>query len=125
MASVLIAYGGILAGLGFFIHHAAPVFGKVTSIAGFAGGVLCLLWGVAAMAGLKGRVWATLSTIAAAVVLLGQAVNVWTSSASEEAASMMVRLVVTAMFFLTIGMLLYLFHGERPPEFYERGAPRR
>jgi len=125
MASVLIAYGGILVGLGFLIHQAAPAFGKVTSIAGFAGGGLCLLWGVAAMAGLKGRVWATLSAIATIVVLLTQTVNAWSSSASEGAVSMMVRLVVTAMFFLTIGMLLYLFHGERPPEFYERGANHR
>lgn len=125
MASVLIAYGGGLAGLGFVLHQIAPVFARVAFIAGLAGGGLSLLWGVAALAGLKGRVWATLSAIAATVVLLTQAVSVWTTSASEGASSLTIRLVVTTMFLLTMGMLLYLFHGERPPEFYERGAHHR
>ncbi len=125
MASVLIAYGGLLAGLGFLLHQAAPVFARVAFIAGLAGGGLSLLWGVAALAGLKGRVWATLSAIATTVVLLTQAVSVWTTSASEGASSLTIRLVVTTMFLLTIGMLLYLFHGERPPEFFERRAHHR
>jgi hypothetical protein len=125
MASVLIAYGGLLAGLGFVLQQVAPGFGKVTFIAGLAGGGLCMLWGIAALAGLKRRVWACLSAIATLVVLLSQAVHVWTTSAGAGTGSLMVRLVVTAMFFLTMGMVMYLFHGERPPEFYQRGASRR
>lgn len=124
MASILIAYGGLLAGLGFLLHQSAPAFGKVAFIAGLAGGGLSLLWGVAALAGLKGRVWATLSAIAVIVVLLSQAVSVWMTSAGEGATSLMARLIVTAMFFLTMGILMYLFHGERPPEFYERRPSR-
>ena len=65
-----------------------------------------------------------LSAIATIVMLLTRAVHVWTSS-SEAAGGATVRLVVTLMFLMTMGMLLYLFHGERPPEFYERGANHR
>lgn len=124
MAGVLIVYGGVLAGLGFVLQQVAPVFGKVTIIAGFAGGGLCLVWGIAALAGLKGRAWAILTLIAVAFVLLHQTVNVGMASAGENSASLTVRLLVAGMMVLTIGMLMYLFHGERPPEFYQKAATR-
>ncbi len=125
MASILIAYGGLLAGLGFVVHQIAPVFGKVTFLVGLAGGGLCLFWGIAALAGLKRRVGATLSAIAVVFVLLTQAVHVWTNSGSAEAISTSVRLVVTGMFLMTMGVVFYLFHGERPREFYEKRAHNR
>jgi hypothetical protein len=125
MASVLIAYGGVLAGLGFVLQQVAPGFGKVTFIAGLGGGGLCLLWGIAAVAGLKGRSWSVLTTIAAALVLLSQTLPAWMASSGEGSTSLTVRLLVTAMMLLTIGMLVYLLHGERPPEFYQTGTTRR
>ena len=125
MASVLIAYGGGLAGLGFLLQQVAPALGKVTFIAGFAGGGLCLLWGIAALVGLQGRTWAVLTTIAAALVFLSQTVHVWMPSAGESSTSLTVRLLVTVMMLLTIGMLTYLLHGERPPEFYQTGPTHR
>ena len=125
MASVLIAYGVVLAGLGFLLHQTAPVFGKVTFIAGLAGGGLCLLWGIAALAGLKGRSWSVLTAITVALVMLSQTVSAWMGSGSEDAGVLTVRLLVTAMMILSMGMIMYLLHGERPPEFYERGANRR
>ena len=125
MAGVLIAYGVVLAALGLVVKNIAPGSGRVTFIAGLAGGGLCLLWGGAALAGLKGRAWATLSVVAAVVVLLIQTVRYWTASSSEGAGSVMVSLLVTVMLLLTVGMVLYLLHGERPPEFYEGGVTRR
>lgn len=124
MASVLIAYGGGLAGLGFVLQQVAPVFGKVSFIAGLAGGGLSLVLGIAALAGLKGRAWAVLTMIAVASVLLHQTVNVWMASAEGNSASLTVRLLVVGMLVLAIGMLMYLFHGERPPEFYQKTATR-
>ena len=73
------------------------------------------------MMGMKGRTGAILTGIATIVVLLIRAVDGWTA-ASEVVGGIMVRLVVTLMFLLTMGMLMYLLHGERPPEFYERDA---
>jgi hypothetical protein len=121
MAGILIAYGVVLAGLGLVLQKIAPTTGRVAFFAGVAGGGLSLVWGVTALAGLKGRVWATLSTIATIVVLLSQAVSVWTTSATGGT----IRLVVTVMFLMTMGMVMYLFHGERPPVFYEKGTGRR
>ncbi len=125
MAGILIAYGMLLAGLGFVLHQIAPVFGKITFIAGLAGGGLCLLWGIAALAGLKGRAWAVLTAIAVALVMLSQTVPAWMSSPVAGSGVFLVRLLVTVMMILTVGMLMYLLHGERPPEFYEKGANHR
>lgn len=126
MASVLIMYGGGLAGLGFLIQQVAPVLGKIAFMAGLAGGGLCLLWGLAALAGLiKGRSWAVLTAIPTAVVLLSQAVHVWMPSPGEGSTTLLGRLLVTVMTVLTVGVLMYLFHGERPPEFYQKGGRHR
>jgi hypothetical protein len=125
MAGVLVLYGVVLAGLGFLLQNRAPALGRITFIVGLFGGGFSLLWGVAALAGLKGRVGATLSTIAVTAVLLSQVVHVWTSSASEGDFTQTVRWVVTVMFLLTLGVLVYLLHAERPPEFYKAGAPPR
>lgn len=125
MAGILIGYGIVLAGLGLILQQIAPVFGRVAFIAGLAGGGVSLLWGLAALMGMKGRTGAILTGIATIVVLLIRAVDGWTA-ASEVVGGMMVRLVLTLMFLLTMGMLMYLLHGERPPEFYERdGATSR
>ena len=43
MASVLIAYGVVLAGLGFVVKNIAPAFRPVTCLAGLAGGGLVVL----------------------------------------------------------------------------------
>ena len=124
MAGILIAYGVVLAGLGFVLQQVAPTSSRVAFIAGVAGGGLSLLWGVAALAGLKGRVWATLSAVAVTIVLLTQTVQLWMASLSGGAGSLTMSLLVTIMLLLTVGMLLYLLHGERPPEFYQPGANR-
>lgn len=124
MAGILITYGAGLAGLGFVLQQATPAVGKIAAITGFTGGGLCLIWGIAALAGLKGRAWAVLTTIAVAFVLLSQTVHVWTSP-SETTGSLAVRLLLTAMTLLTIGMITYLLHGERPPEFYQTGTTLR
>lgn len=125
MAGVLILYGVLLAGLGFLVQNRAPAFGRITFIIALLGGGFGLLWGVVALAGLKGRVGATLSTIAVTAALLSQVVHVWTGSASEGDFTQTVRWVVTAMFLLTLGVLVYLLHAERPPEFYKAGDPQR
>lgn len=116
MAGILILYGVVLAGLAFLVENRAP--GRITVITGWVGGGLSLLWGLAALVGLKGRVWATLTIIAIIAVLLSQVVHVWTSSASEGTANLTGRWGVTTMLLGSIALLAYLLHAERPPEFY-------
>lgn len=124
MAGILIVFGGGLAGLGFILHQITPELGRVTWFTGLAGGLLCLLWGLAAWAGLRGRTGAVLTVVATAFALLSQLVPAWMAAASENSGSLAFRIIVTAMMGLTMSMLMYLFHGERPPEFYQSGTPR-
>ena len=124
MAGILIAYGVVLVGLSLVLQQIAPTPGRVAFIVGVAGGGLSLLCGVAALAGLKGRVWATLTAVAVTIVLLTQTVQVGVAFLSGGAGSLTMGLLVTTMLLLTVGMLLYLLHGERPPEFYQPGANR-
>lgn len=121
MASILMAYGVGLSGLGLLVQQIAPAFEKVTFITGIAGGGLCVLWGIIAFAGNKRRTWAVLTTIAVTIVLLTQVVQAWLGTST----SLTGRLVLTLMFLMTMGMLLYVLHGERPPEFYDPKAARR
>jgi hypothetical protein len=125
MAVILFTYGIGLGAMGLVVQKLAPALEQVTLYAGLIGGGLCLLWGVAALAGFKGRAWAIVSTIAAALVLLSQAIHVWSVSAPEAGGSLSVRLLVTFMLVLTVGMVMFLLHGERPPEFYSRGVNPR
>jgi hypothetical protein len=121
MASILLAYGVALAALGFLVQQSAPTLAKITFITGIAGGGLFVLWGIVALTGHKRRTWAILTMIAVTVVLLTQVVQAWLGASI----SLMGRLMLTVMFLMTMGMLLYLFHGERPPEFYTSGTARR
>jgi len=125
MASILLTYGAALAGLSFVVQQIAPAFAKVTFVAGMAGGGLSVLWGIVAFAGKKRRTWAVLTMIAVTVVLLTQVVQAWLTSTDTTSTNLTGRLVLTLMFLMTMGMLLYVLHGERPPEFYDPGVARR
>lgn len=125
MAGIIVAYGVALAVFGFLVQQSAPAFGKITFITGIAGGGLCVLWGIVAFAGNKRRTWAVLTMIAVTVVLLTQVVQAWLASTDTASTNLTGRLVLTLIFLLTMGMLLYVLHGERPPEFYDPGTARR
>jgi hypothetical protein len=121
MASILLAYGAALVVLGFLVQQNASAFAGITLIAGITGGGLSILWGIVALIGYKRRTWAILTMVPVTVVLLTQVVHAWLGGSI----SLTGRLLLTVMFLMTMGMLLYLLHGERPPEFYNPGAPRR
>jgi hypothetical protein len=125
MASILLIYGITLAALSLFIQQLAPPFAKVTLLAGIAGGALSVLWGILALAGHKGRAWASITMIAVTVVMLSQVVQAWLASTDATSTSLAGRLVLTLMLLMTFGLLLYVVHGERPPEFYDPGAAHR
>lgn len=125
MAGVIAAYGIVLVALSFFIQRVAPASTKVTFFTGMAGGGLCVLWGIIAFVGHKRRTWIVLTMIAVAVVLLSQVVQAWLGSAAAPSAGLTERLVPTLMLLMTVGMLMYVLHGERTPEFYEPGSERR
>lgn len=125
MAGLVMGYGVVLASLSLIIRSLVPGFAKIPSITGIAGGGLCVLWGILALAGHKRRAWAVLSMIAVSFVFLNQFVHAWMVSADERSGILAGRLLLTLIMLLTVGMLMYLLHGERPPEFYLTGTARR
>ncbi len=125
MASILMGYGVALACLGLVLRQTAPDFGRVAGLAACVGGGLNILWGIAAMAGMKRRAGAVLTTIPVAGILLFRTADAWMAVAGELPAAAVVRLLLTSMVLGSLAMLAYLLHGERPPEFYQTAATDR
>jgi hypothetical protein len=113
-----------LAILSFAIHQVAPALAKVVFVTGIAGGGLCVVWGIVALAGHKRRAWAILTLIAITIVVLGQVVPAWLNIGGETTESLAGSLLLTFMLLLTMTVLIYLVHGDRPPEFYSTGTAR-
>lgn len=124
MASVIAVYGVVLAALSLFIQHRAPTFAQTVFITGLAGGGLCVLWGILAFAGYQRRAWTVLTMLPVALVVLSQVVHAWAASPEATSISLTGRLALTFMLLMTVGMLMYVLHGERAPEFYVPGSAR-
>lgn len=125
MALIILAYGIGLAALSLIIQRIAPAVANVILITGIAGGGLSMLWGVVALTGQKRRVWAALTLTAVAFVTLSKTVEAWMASTEAESTSLVGRLVLTLMLLMTVGMLIYLLHAERPPASYTTSPPDR
>ena len=123
MASIMIVYGILLALLSFTIQRVAPAVGKAIFVAEMAGGGLCVVWGIVAMAGHKRRTWAIFTLIALMIIALGQVVLAWSTFVEVDGSSIG-PLLLTLVLLLTMATLIYLVHGERPPEFYSAGTAR-
>lgn len=121
MASIIVAHGIILAGLGLSLRSVAPELAKIPLLIALGGGGLCGLWGFAALFGYQRRTGALLSLIAIALTILSPMLRAWMDATGKVAGPML----LTLMLILTVGMILYVMHGERPPEFYQMGPPGR
>jgi hypothetical protein len=125
MGSIVVGYGILLAVLAFVLQQIAPALAKVAFITGLVAGGLSVLWGIVGLAGHKRRTWAVLTLIPAAFVVLTQVVHAWSASASATPGKLAGALLLTVLMLMTVGMLMYLLHGERPPEFYKIGTARQ
>ncbi len=125
MAGIVLAYGIVLAILSFAIQQFAPALARVIFVTGIVGGGLCVVWGIVALAGHKRRTWTVLTLIAMALILLSQVIPAWSAADGETSGSLKGALVLTFMMLLTVAMLIYLLHGERPPGFYTTGTAQR
>lgn len=125
MGSIVVGYGILLAVLAFVLQQVSPTLAKVTFIAGLAAGGLSIIWGIVGLVGHKRRTGAMLTLIALAFVLLTQVVDAWSVSSSEAPGKLAGALLLTLLMLLTVGMMMYLLHGERSPEFYQTETVRR
>ncbi len=121
MAGIIMAYGVVLAGLGFGIQSVAPELAKTPFLTGLIGGGLCVLWGFMALSGHQRRAGLLLTLAPIALLILSPTLRAWMNSSGTIAGP----LVLTLMLLLTVVMLLYVMHGERSPEFYQAGPTRR
>lgn len=102
---LLVVYGLLLAGLSYFAHHLAPQVALPTLIAGLAGGLLCLLWGIGALTGWKGKALPILTLIPVSFVLLTQTFTSWLGGGGFKAGPSAAG-TITLLLLLSLGMLL-------------------
>ena len=101
----LLVFGLILAGFSYLAHTLSPTFTRPTLVVGLAGGLLCLLWGVLALRGRRGKALPILTLVVAGYILLGQAIQLWGLN-TELSGRRVAGALVTLLFVLTVGMLI-------------------
>jgi hypothetical protein len=107
----LIVYSLLLAGLSYLVHHLAPALARPTLITGLAGGALCLVWGLWAVAGNRGKALPILTLIPVNFVLLSQVVTVWSGGGERIQGRGTAAAVITVLFALSIAMLMRIAYA--------------
>jgi len=102
----LILYSLLLAGLSYLVYHLSPTLAQPTLIAGVVGGTLCLVWGVRAAGGSKGKALPILTLIPVSFVMLSQTVIVWTGGSEVVTGRRAAAVVITVLLALSLGMLM-------------------
>ncbi|MBI4325808.1 MAG: hypothetical protein HY674_11160 [Chloroflexi bacterium] len=107
----LVVYSLLLAGLSVLTHHLAPALAQPTLIAGLAGAALCLVWGLRAVAGSRGKALPILTLIPVNFVLLSQTVLGWSGGSEGMQGRRTAAVVITFLFVLSIGMLMRIAYA--------------
>jgi hypothetical protein len=107
----LIVYGLLLAGLSFLTHQLAPDLARLTLVVGLAGGTLCLVWGLRAVAGSGGKALPLLTLVPVTFLLLSQAVIAWTGKGQTAESPRSVAMIITLLLALSIGMLMRIAYA--------------
>jgi hypothetical protein len=102
---LLIVFGVLLAVLGYMAHRLASTMAQPAFITGLGGGALCLVWGIRALTGCRGKALPILALIPINFVLLSQTVMVWMGGNADAAGQRPAALVITLMFCCSIAML--------------------
>jgi hypothetical protein len=100
---LLVVYSLLLAGLSYLVGHLIPGAGRATLIAGLAGGALCLIWGVRALAGGRGKVLPLLTLIPVSFAFLAQTLTIWGGGVQG---GLTAPLVTTFLLVLSLAMLV-------------------
>ena len=107
----LVVYSLLLAGLSYLTHHLAPAMTRPTLITGLVGGVLCLVWGLRAVAGSRGKALPLLTIIPVSFVLLSQAATGWMGGGEAVPGRRAAAAVVTLVFVMSIAMLMRIAYA--------------
>jgi hypothetical protein len=107
----LLVYGLLLAGLSYFVHHLAPTVALPTLITGLVGGVLCLVWGVRAVMGHRGKALPLVTLVPVVFMMLSQSVLNWGGGNHEATGRRTAALVITLLFVLSMAMLMRIAYA--------------
>jgi hypothetical protein len=111
----LIIYGLLLAGLSLLASQLAPALTRTTLIAGLAGGVLSVVWGVRAVLGNRGKCWPILTLIPTTYVMLSQAIVTWAGGSQGMPAGRTLPSLITVLAVISFGMLMIIAYASQPP----------
>jgi hypothetical protein len=107
----LVVYGLLLAGLSYLVHHLAPASARPTLITGLAGGALCLVWGVRAIGGSRGKALPLLTLVAVNFVVLSQTVMRWGGGSQEVTGHRTAVALIALLLALSVGMLFRIAYA--------------
>ena len=109
----MVVYSLLLAGFSYLTHHLAPALAKPTLIAGLVGGALCLVWGLRAVTGSRGKALPLLTLIPVNFVMVSQTVTSWWGRSEVMAGRQAAAAVITLLCLLSFGMLIRIaYAGE-------------
>ena len=107
----LVVYSLLLTGLSYLVHHLAPAIARPTLITGLAGGALCVVWGLRAVAGSRGKALPLLTLVPISFVMLSQTVITWGGGSQEVPGRRLAAVVITVLFVLSVGMLMRIAYA--------------
>jgi hypothetical protein len=107
----LLVYSLLLGGLSYLVHQLAPTLAQATLIAGLAGGALCLIWSLRAIAGSRGKALPILTLIPVTFVMLSQTVVAWTGGGQDVPGRGAAAGVITVLLVLSIAMLMRIAYA--------------
>ena len=102
----LLIFGLVIAGLSYLTYDLAPAVSLPTLIAGLAGGALCVIWGLRAVTGSKGKGLALLTLIPMNFVLLSQTITWWFGGSEGMKGIRPGAAMTTVLFTLSVAMLM-------------------
>ncbi len=102
----LVVFSLLLAGLSLLTHYVAPGLARPTLVTGLAGGVLCLVWGLRAIRGSRGKALPMLTLAPVTYVMLSQTITAWSSGGEAASGRRAAAFVIATLFVLSLGMLL-------------------
>ena len=109
----LVVYSLLLAGFSYLTHHLAAALARPTLIAGLVGGALCLVWGLRAVTGSRGKALPLLTLIPVNFVMLSQTVTAWWAGSEGVEGRRAAASVITLLSVISFGMLMRIaYAGE-------------
>lgn len=107
----LISYALVLVGLSCLSYYLDSSIALPTLIAGVGGGALCLVWGLMAVAGSRGKALSLLTLIPVLLVVLSQVVGGWFEGSGAVPGRRASTAVATLLFLVSLGMLMRIAYA--------------